>query len=140
MTSVLNVDTIADKAGTGPVGLTKQEAVKSLHTYDQPAATSVDSLNISSATDNTDGEVTHTFSSAFSSATARQVMVSAWNTADGGSNAIAANSRGFNAYQYHSNNATTTVRTFTGRGSTGSADGYGDDCDATYLAVLGDLA
>ena len=140
MTSVLNVDTIADKAGTGPVGWTKQEAVKSLHTYDQPAATSVDSLNISSATDNTDGEVTHTFSSAFSSATARQVMVSAWNTNDGGSNEIATNARGFNAYQYHSNNATTTVRTFTGRGSISNANGYGDDCDATYLAVLGDLA
>ena len=29
MTSVLNVDTIADKAGTGPVGLTKQVAAKS---------------------------------------------------------------------------------------------------------------
>ena len=28
MTSVLNVDTIADKAGTGPVGLTKQQAAK----------------------------------------------------------------------------------------------------------------
>ena len=28
MTSVLNVDTIADKAGTGPVALTKQEAPK----------------------------------------------------------------------------------------------------------------
>ena len=28
MTSVLNVDTIADKAGTGPVALTKQAASK----------------------------------------------------------------------------------------------------------------
>ena len=28
MTSVLNVDTIANKAGTGPVGLTKQHAAK----------------------------------------------------------------------------------------------------------------
>ena len=28
MTSVLNVDTIADKAGTGPVALTKQSAAK----------------------------------------------------------------------------------------------------------------
>ena len=28
MTSVLNVDTIADKAGTGPVALTKQMAAK----------------------------------------------------------------------------------------------------------------
>ena len=30
MTSVLNVDTIADKAGTGPVGLTKQDAATSI--------------------------------------------------------------------------------------------------------------
>jgi len=30
MTSVLNVDTIADKAGTGPVGLTKQSPGKDL--------------------------------------------------------------------------------------------------------------
>ena len=31
MTSVLNVDTIADKAGTGPVGLTKQTTAKACH-------------------------------------------------------------------------------------------------------------
>jgi hypothetical protein len=28
MTSQLNVDTIVDKAGSGPVGLTKQEAAR----------------------------------------------------------------------------------------------------------------
>ena len=33
MTSVLNVDTIADKAGTGPVSLTKQNAAKKFATY-----------------------------------------------------------------------------------------------------------
>ena len=33
MTSVLNVDTIADKAGTGPVGLTKQQAAKCVDTF-----------------------------------------------------------------------------------------------------------
>ena len=32
MTSVLNVDTIADKAGTGPVALTKQVSCKSVVT------------------------------------------------------------------------------------------------------------
>ncbi len=38
MTSVLNVDTIADKAGTGPVGLTKQEAAKARFVSDSAMA------------------------------------------------------------------------------------------------------
>ena len=51
MTSVLNVDTIADKAGTGPVGLTKQEAAKARLMFDQ-ANTNIDgSFNISSVDD-----------------------------------------------------------------------------------------
>ena len=51
MTSVLNVDTIADKAGTGPVGLTKQIATKAYAHYDH-ANTNVDgSFNISSVAD-----------------------------------------------------------------------------------------
>ena len=52
MTSVLNVDTIADKAGTGPVSLTKQSAAKVWHHYNQSGTlASVDSFNVSSATD-----------------------------------------------------------------------------------------
>ena len=52
MTSVLNVDTIADKAGTGPVGLTKQSAAKVWHHYNQSGTlATVDSFNVSSATD-----------------------------------------------------------------------------------------
>ena len=55
MTSVLNVDTIADKAGTGPVALTKQHAAKMwLHfNHDTPAIQ--DSFNVSSVTDVTTG-------------------------------------------------------------------------------------
>jgi hypothetical protein len=55
MTSVLNVDTIADKAGTGPVGLTKQNAAKVLLWYDGLGNTIDTSFNISSVTDNATG-------------------------------------------------------------------------------------
>ena len=57
MTSVLNVDTIADKAGTGPVGLTKQVAAKHFAHWDS-SATIQSSLNASSAVDNAVGEFT----------------------------------------------------------------------------------
>ena len=68
MTSVLNVDTIADKAGTGPVGLTKQSAAKVMAGVTLSGGTPVlnQSLNVSSLTDTGTGEVTYNFSSAFS--------------------------------------------------------------------------
>ena len=52
MTSVLNVDTIADKAGTGPVALTKQHAPKVWQNLDG-SGTMVqrDSFNVASTTD-----------------------------------------------------------------------------------------
>ena len=57
MTSVLNVDTIADKAGTGPVGLTKQTAAKSRLMFDHLNGPTIDgSLNISSVTDSATGQ------------------------------------------------------------------------------------
>ena len=52
MTSVLNVDTIADKAGTGPVTLTKQSAAKGWFQFaGRGTATLNDGLNISSLSD-----------------------------------------------------------------------------------------
>jgi hypothetical protein len=52
MPSVLNVDTIADAAGTGPVALTKQSAAKAWANFEQAASHTVrDSLNISSLND-----------------------------------------------------------------------------------------
>jgi hypothetical protein len=51
MTSVLNVDTIADKAGTGPVGLTKQHAQKSWLSYKHDGPSVRDSFNVASVTD-----------------------------------------------------------------------------------------
>jgi len=60
MTSLLNVDTIADKAGSGPVGLTKQAAAKVTFNMNLRSDTTMDivnnaisteCLNVSSGTD-----------------------------------------------------------------------------------------
>jgi len=66
MTSVLNVDTIADKAGTGPVGLTKQSAAKAWANFDQSDNGIDGSLNIASVTDNAVGDITLNFTNVFS--------------------------------------------------------------------------
>jgi hypothetical protein len=69
MTSVLNVDTIADKAGTGPVGLTKQSAAKAWVNFDTAPSTPAiqGSFNISSLTDGAT-EVAFNLTSAMSDA------------------------------------------------------------------------
>ena len=69
MTSVLNVDTISDKAGSGPVGLTKQSAAKGWVNFDGSAGTisARGSLNVSGFTDHASGEYTITLSNAFDS-------------------------------------------------------------------------
>jgi hypothetical protein len=52
MTSVLNVDTIADKAGTGPVALTKQSAAKAWAQIQQTSTQTVHgSFNVSGIVD-----------------------------------------------------------------------------------------
>jgi hypothetical protein len=51
MTSVLNVDTIADKAGTGPVALTKQDPAKAWINIDMATPGTNDSFNSSGITD-----------------------------------------------------------------------------------------
>ena len=61
MTSVLNVDTIADKAGTGPVGLTKQYAAKAWSAFDGSGTVAIDgSNNVSTLTDGGTGDYTIT--------------------------------------------------------------------------------
>jgi len=62
MTSVLNVDTIADAAGTGPVALTKQSAAKAWAFATSAAALTGESFNISSGVDNGTGDYTLSFS------------------------------------------------------------------------------
>ena len=61
MTSVLNVDTIADKAGTGPVGLTKQSAAKAWMQAVGAGTSYNDSFNTSSLTDVGTGNIRVTY-------------------------------------------------------------------------------
>jgi len=85
MTSVLNVDTIADKAGTGPVGLTKQSAAKAWARQDQRSAlTTTSSFNFSSATDVGTGHVQVSFGSNMSNANYNVVGMNGYE--DGTSN------------------------------------------------------
>ena len=68
MTSVLNVDTIADKAGTGPVALTKQSAAKAFAQFAGDGTAQInESFGMSSLSDNGSGLYTLTVSSAMSS-------------------------------------------------------------------------
>ena len=70
MTSVLNVDTIANKAGTGPVGLTKQQAARVTAGVTLSGGSPVlnQSLNVSSLTDTATGKVTYNFTNSFTDA------------------------------------------------------------------------
>jgi hypothetical protein len=69
MTSVLNVDTIADKAGTGPVALTKQEAGKYWVNFNGSGTVATrDSFNHSSLTDGGVGIYTISYTNSFNNA------------------------------------------------------------------------
>ena len=148
MTSILNVDTIADKAGTGPVGLTKQQAAKHFVNYDAPNTTSDSSFNQSSLTDYATGEFKSNFTNSFSSATDKVHITCTMNSADDGSNVSAARTRGgtnsgvgtLAASQAIEAFSASGVQYFTANGSTGSADGAQIDLSASYILSMGDLA
>ena len=80
MTSVLNVDTIADKAGTGPVALTKQSAAKAWANA-TATATVNDSLNVSAGTDHGAGDYTLTVTNSFTSVNYAMTATGRGNTA-----------------------------------------------------------
>ena len=68
MTSVLNVDTIADKAGSGPVALTKQSAAKGWCHANQVSVGITDSFNVSSISDQSAGLIYYTPTNSMSDA------------------------------------------------------------------------
>ena len=129
MTSVLNVDTIADKAGTGPVGLTKQSAAKAFYTGDMNTSNTIvnDSLNAASVTDGGTGKFTFAITSAMSS-------VNHTITSNGGTNF--GDQIGVNTDQAGFNRTTTQVR-FSVTRSTSDSMHDPSTLDAAYF---GDLA
>jgi hypothetical protein len=68
MTSVLNVDTIADKAGSGPVTLTKQDPAKAWINIDMATPATNDSFNSSGITDLATGRFVNAFVTSLSNA------------------------------------------------------------------------
>jgi hypothetical protein len=69
MTSQLNVDTISDKAGTGPVGLTKQSAAKVFVDLTGTSTIALNkSLNVSGTTDNGTGDYTYSYTNSLDGA------------------------------------------------------------------------
>mgnify|MGYP003111997630 FL=1 len=124
MTSVLNVDTIAAKDGTSPVGLTKQTAAKVFERHNASHSLS-SSFNVSSITDNGTGDTTVTYSNALSAAT--QVIGGSAGNEDGNECVILSNSRA----------ASTTT---THRYVVGDSGGTYRDRAVNTTLVHGDLA
>jgi len=62
MTSIIKVDEIQNKAGTGPVTLLKQHAAKAWVNYNGTTSTARDSFNVSSLTDHAGGQQSTNFS------------------------------------------------------------------------------
>jgi len=86
MPSVLNVDTLVAANGTDPVTLTKQSAAKAWAKRGGGATPStLNSLNVSSLTDNGVGDVSYNFGSSFSDGDYSIVALGTDNS--GGSNA-----------------------------------------------------
>ena len=125
MPSVLNVDTIADAAGTGAVALTKQSAAKAWTNLNMSAGTYRDSFNIASATDNGTGDFTNNYTSAMANANYNHEYTQFENGRTGG---------------YLLSNYGTYVTASLMRGRARGSDGALLDSDYVGLTVHGDLA
>jgi hypothetical protein len=129
MSGVLNVDTIADNAGTGPVTLTKQAAVKAHIAYNLSGTTyfglgnntaSAQSFGVSSTTDAGTAQCRHNLTSSMSSNSYTYLM-----------GAPAAN----NVCCIAIESTTSELRTFFADADSGTNNDF-----VNYSAILGDLA
>ena len=147
MTSVLNVDTIADKAGTGPVALTKQEAPKFWLSMDVVNNVIEGSLNASTYTGEGTGEGTISITNSFSSQHDRCVLTGLYNSHDDGSNATAGASRGLSNVNVGASDtgdidplAAGSIQITAATGGKSNADGAKTDFSKVWLAAIGGLA
>ena len=132
MTGVLNVDTIADNAGTGPVTLTKQSAAKAWLSMVTETSNSVsDSFNIASNTDNGNGDFSISFSNSFTNAH--------YTTSGTSSPGSSTTPYFLNPNRNGSSGTTVNPTSSTQRFNTTVANAA-DDTDKVYVAEHGDLA
>lgn len=125
MPSVLNVDTLTDAAGTGPVTLTKQTATKAWVQYDHTVPSVSGSFNTASMTDVATGVMEQNFTN---------------NMADGDYAAVGIR-RTYHFAQHNSD----IVQTGKFKGTTYYVTGTGgqrNDQDSlyTHIVINGDLA
>ena len=147
MTSVLNVDTIAAKNGTSPVGLLKADTVKFWTNYDAVNQITRGSLNQSSLTDESVGNFFSTLINSMSGAEDKCVQCTASNSdTTGGGGSVAGSGRGIDcAYGSHVTSegrafATNELQFSSNFGATASSNGSFDDLVSTNVTVIGDLA
>ena len=147
MTSVLNVDTIADKAGTGPVGLTKQEASKFWVSMDTVNNNIEGSLNASSYTDEGTGVGTISKTNAFSSQHDRCILLGLYNSSTDGTGAISGFTRAFTSITVGTGSSSDidplsagSIQFATAYGSSASSNGASTDVSKAWLSAIGDLA
>ena len=147
MTSVLNVDTIAAKDGTSPVGLLKADTVKFWTNYDAINQVTRGSLNQSSLTDSSVGSFFSTLTNAMSGAEDKCVNCTAANSqTTGGNGTVAGNGRGVDCqYGTHVASdarafATNEVQFSSSYGATAGSNGQFQDWVSTNVTVIGDLA
>jgi len=103
MTSVLNVDTIADKAGTGPVGLTKQTTIKAFCQAPADNASITSSFNISTLTDVGAGNNQPNLTNSMSASDFPSMCSNNNNNVDNGDSAPTQSSGANSASQYENN-------------------------------------
>ena len=124
MTSQLNVDTIADKAGSGPVGLHKQHAAKAWANFDESNSTIRDNFNVSGVTDNGTGYFTVTLANSMSSDDYSRVGSAGENSNSGGNRVVGLRLPAAGSFNLFTCN------------TAGSASDTQDTC----VAIFGDLA
>ena len=128
MTSVLNVDTIAAKNGTGPVGLTKQTAAKAFNNFNGTGTVAIrESFNVSSLTDNATAEQSSNLTNSMSNA----------NYAGGGMSSGIAGTAYANLSRSLFYSTTTSVFS---TGTTYTSTGASIDIEFSLFAIHGDLA
>ena len=140
--SELRADTITASNGTGPVTLTKQQAVKHWVNYDSVNQTTDGSFNQSTLTDNAEGDFTSNYTNNISSAADKCILTNSWNTRDDGGSDNSGQSRGGSVTSQagDSANATTNINFHTFFGSNAANDGAFEDMSGSYCMTLGDLA
>jgi len=147
MTSVLNVDTIAAKNGTSPVGLLKADTPKFWVNYDAENQVTRGSLNQSSLTDTSTGLFLSALTNSMSAAEDKCVFCTASNSdTTGGGGSVAGSGRGVDSsYGSHVTNdgrafSTSELQFCSSYGATAASNGAFYDFVSNNATIIGDLA